>query len=267
MSPLYLSEQDVEVSSARTMRSRQSRRPSSGLLAERSTIGCATRLPLDDGEFAVMACVDSELGYAGLKSYAWTATGTPFAVMLFSLVPARLAAVIEANALGALRTGAASGVAARYLAKAGASLTRRDRRRPAGGDSDRLHPGGAPDDRAGRCLLSRPRAARTLLCRQRLRSGRVASGGGTQDLLVTVTTANDPVVRGEWLVDGALVCAIGANDRSRRELDNAVLERAAFVCCDSREQSELESGDLIEPVERGVLDWLEVLRAPGCRQR
>ena len=37
-----------------------------------------------------------------------------------------------------------------------------------------------------------------------------------------------------------------------------MLERAAFVCCDSREQARLESGDLIEPVERGVLDWLEV---------
>ena len=37
-----------------------------------------------------------------------------------------------------------------------------------------------------------------------------------------------------------------------------MLERAAFVCCDSREQSQLESGDLIEPVEQGVLDWLEV---------
>ena len=54
------------------------------------------------------------------------------------------------------------------------------------------------------------------------------------------------------------MCAVGANDPSRRELDNVVLERAAFVCCDSREQSMLESGDLIEPVERGVLDWLEV---------
>src|SRR5204863_8163746 len=52
--------------------------------------------------------------------------------------------------------------------------------------------------------------------------------------------------------------AVGANDPSRRELDNVVLERAAFVCCDSREQAQLESGDLIEPVERGVLDWLEV---------
>ena len=66
------------------------------------------------------------------------------------------------------------------------------------------------------------------------------------------------MLRGEWLREGALVCAVGANDPAWRELDNAVLERAAFVCCDSREQSRLESGDLIEPVERGVLDWLEV---------
>jgi ornithine cyclodeaminase/alanine dehydrogenase-like protein (mu-crystallin family) len=66
------------------------------------------------------------------------------------------------------------------------------------------------------------------------------------------------VLRGEWLREGALVCAVGANDPRRRELDNAVLERAAFVCCDSREDSQLESGDLIEPVEQGVLDWLEV---------
>jgi ornithine cyclodeaminase/alanine dehydrogenase-like protein (mu-crystallin family) len=78
------------------------------------------------------------------------------------------------------------------------------------------------------------------------------------DVVVTVTTSKDPVLRGEWLREGALVCAVGANDPARRELDNAVLERAAFVCCDSREQSKLESGDLIEPVERGVLDWLEV---------
>ena len=54
------------------------------------------------------------------------------------------------------------------------------------------------------------------------------------------------------------MCAVGANDARRRELDNAVLERAAFVCCDSREQSRRESGDLIEPVDQGVLDWLEV---------
>jgi ornithine cyclodeaminase/alanine dehydrogenase-like protein (mu-crystallin family) len=79
-----------------------------------------------------------------------------------------------------------------------------------------------------------------------------------QDVVVTVTTSKDPVIRGEWLRPGTLVCAVGANDPRRRELDNAVLERAAFVCCDSLEQSKRESGDLIEPVDQGVLDWLEV---------
>ena len=54
------------------------------------------------------------------------------------------------------------------------------------------------------------------------------------------------------------MCAIGANHPSRRELDDVVLERATFVCCDARDQARIESGDLIEPVEHGVLDWLEV---------
>ena len=51
---------------------------------------------------------------------------------------------------------------------------------------------------------------------------------------------------------------MGANRRRARELDNTVLERAGFVCCDSIEQARIESGDLIEPVEQGILDWLEV---------
>jgi ornithine cyclodeaminase len=54
------------------------------------------------------------------------------------------------------------------------------------------------------------------------------------------------------------VCAAGANHPGARELDNVVLERASFVCCDSLEQARIESADLIEPVERGMLDWLEV---------
>jgi alanine dehydrogenase len=73
-----------------------------------------------------------------------------------------------------------------------------------------------------------------------------------------VDDVQGPVLRGEWLRDGALVCAIGANDPRARELDNAVLARASFVCCDSIDDARLESGDLIEPIASGVLDWLEV---------
>jgi ornithine cyclodeaminase/alanine dehydrogenase-like protein (mu-crystallin family) len=79
-----------------------------------------------------------------------------------------------------------------------------------------------------------------------------------QDVVVTATTSRDPVLRGEWLRPGALVCAIGANDPRARELDSQVIARASFVCCDSLEDAKLESGDLIEPVAAGQLDWLEV---------
>jgi ornithine cyclodeaminase/alanine dehydrogenase-like protein (mu-crystallin family) len=66
------------------------------------------------------------------------------------------------------------------------------------------------------------------------------------------------VLRGEWLSEGAFVCAVGANDPRSRELDNAVLQRASFICVDSRDQARADAGDLIEPVARGALDWLEV---------
>src|SRR5262249_4149925 len=79
------------------------------------------RLPLDEGVFAVMPCVDRELGYAGLKSYAWLRDGTPFVVLLFSLEHARLEAVIEADKLGRRRTARASAAAAGRLAKPDAS--------------------------------------------------------------------------------------------------------------------------------------------------
>jgi alanine dehydrogenase len=217
------------------------------------------RLPLDDGQYAVMACVDRELGYAGLKSYAWTMTGTPFAVLLFAIdPPTRLEAVIEADKLGQLRTGAASGVAAKYLARDGAAS---------------LGVIGCGWQSASQIACIRTAVPTieqvTVYCRNAERLADFCRENGCEpaethreaadaDVVVTVTTSKDPVLRGEWLREGALVCAVGANDPARRELDNAVLERAAFVCCDSREQSKLESGDLIEPVERGVLDWLEV---------
>src|SRR4029078_2476345 len=63
-----------------------------------------------------------------------------------------------------------------------------------------------------------------------------------QDVVVTITTSKDPVLRGEWLQAGALVCAAGANRPGARELDNVVRERAVLVVCYSIEQAKLEAG-------------------------
>jgi ornithine cyclodeaminase/alanine dehydrogenase-like protein (mu-crystallin family) len=217
-----------------------------------------TRLALEDGQFAVMPAVDRELGLAGLKTYAWLPGGTPFVVVLFSTERAELEAVIEADRMGQLRTGAASGVAAAQLARRGAQTL------------GVIGCGFQAETQVAAIRAAVPTIERVLAyCRtpERLRTFCAKTGAepaesqrdaAEQDVVVTVTTSKDPVLRGEWLKPGALVCAVGANDPAARELDNVVLERAAFVCCDSREQSELESGDLIEPVAAGVLDWLEV---------
>ena len=75
------------------------------------------RLQLEDGSLADMAASDRELGLAGGKLYTATPAGASFVVCLFDAAKSELVAVIEADQLGRLRTGAASGVAARYLAR------------------------------------------------------------------------------------------------------------------------------------------------------
>ena len=217
-----------------------------------------TRMRVDDGRFAVMSAADEELGLAGLKSYTWLPGGTPFVVVLFDTQKAQLAAVIEADKMGQLRTGAASGVAAKYLAKPDA--------RTLGviGCGWQAESQVACIREAVPTIESVVAYCRTeekleAFCKKvRAEPGESHRDPAEQDIVVTVTTSQDPVLRGEWLEPGALVCAVGANVPRARELDNAVLERAVFVCCDSIEQCKLEAGDLIEPVERGVLDWLEV---------
>lgn len=216
------------------------------------------RISLEDGAFAFMAAADRELGLAGLKTYVAVPGGAPFVVVLFDVARAEVAAVIEADNLGRLRTGAASAVAAKFLAKSDA--------RTLG-----VIGCGRQAESQVACIREAAPAIDSVIayCRSEARleefcarvgaeAGESHRDAGEQDVVVTVTTSRDPVLRGEWLRPGALVCAVGANVPGARELDNAVLERATFVCCDSREQARLESGDLIEPVAQGLLDWLEV---------
>jgi alanine dehydrogenase len=195
------------------------------------------RADLPGGVLAVMPCVDRELGYAGSKLYVWLPAGTSFLVVLFSLETAELVAVLEADTLGQRRTAATSAVAALRLARAGART---------------LGVFGA-----GRQAAAHIAALRDALpsIEQVHVAGRGASlaerrAAGGCDIVVTATTSKEPVLRGEWLSEGAFVCGVGANDPGSRELDDAVLERASFLCCDSRQQSQLEAGDLI-----GRVDW------------
>jgi len=216
------------------------------------------RAALPGGVFAVMPCVDRELGYAGLKAYAWLPGGTPFLVALFSIEHAELTAVVEAELLGRLRTAAASAVAAQALARPGAStLGIFGCGRQAAAHIAALREALPALERVIVSCRNEERLAD--FCREHdCEAADESRAAGACDVVVTATTSPDPVLRGEWLRGGAVVLAIGANDPAHRELDNAVLERATFVCTDSRAQAREEAGDLIETIGRGVLDWLEV---------
>jgi alanine dehydrogenase len=216
------------------------------------------RIGLEGGLFHVMAAADRELGVAGAKTYVGFREGARFVLALFAADRPELLALVEADRLGQRRTGAASAVAARHLAKPGARTL------------GVIGCGWQAESQVECIRAVLPGIEEVVVyCRDEHRRADFAHRFGAeagewyrdaaeQDVVVTITTSRDPVLRGEWLRPGALVCAAGANRREARELDNAVLERAAFVCCDSRAQAELEAGDLAEPVERGVLDWLEV---------
>jgi ornithine cyclodeaminase/alanine dehydrogenase-like protein (mu-crystallin family) len=256
--PIYLTETDVAalLTPADAVEAIEAcfRRMAAGAVENRPRY----RLGLENGALAVMAAADLELGYAGAKVYAGFRDGARFAVLLFRADSPELVAVLDADKLGQLRTGAASGVAAKHLAAPGARSL------------GLIGCGWQAESQLACIRAALPQLERVVVfCRTEERLRAFCEEHGAEpgeghrdpaecDVVVTATTSPDPVLRGEWLQPGALVCAMGANDGRRRELDNVVLERAAFVCCDSREDARLESADLIEPVESGVLDWLEV---------
>ncbi|HEY4976921.1 MAG TPA: ornithine cyclodeaminase family protein [Gaiellaceae bacterium] len=218
-----------------------------------------TRLESDGATLTTMSALDQETGLCGSKSYV-TGRDRSFhpVVLVHDERSGELVALIEARRLGQLRTGAASAVAALQLARPEA--------RTLGLIGCGYHAVGQLECiRAAFPSIERVGA----FCRneERLRSFSERFGAAPArdhrqvaeaEIVVTVTSSPDPVLRGEWLKPGALVCAVGANVAGHRELDNTVLERASLVCCDLKSQATLESGDLIEPVASGVLDWLEV---------
>jgi ornithine cyclodeaminase/alanine dehydrogenase-like protein (mu-crystallin family) len=205
------------------------------------------RFAVQDGHFAVMAAADRGLG-----------------VCLFDLAdgpygPAgSLAALISADRLGQVRTGAASGVAAKHLARTGAASI------------GLIGAGWQAESQLSAIRAAVPSLEHVVVSsRTREREEAFAKRHGAEaaesprdagacDIVVTATTSRDPVLRGDWLAEGALVCAVGANKPTARELDSQVIARATLVCCDSLEDAMLESSDLIEPVAAGQLDWLEV---------
>ncbi len=219
------------------------------------------RIAVDGGTLHVMAAGIPGWGVFGLKSYAVTRDGRRFISLLYSAEDGRLLAMMEAEGLGRLRTGAASGVATRYLARADA------------GAVGILGTGGQARTQLQAMAHVRPVAlvkaySRTPARREAFAEQMVDELGAEVvavdspeeavdgvEIIVTITPARDPVLRGAWLRPGVHINAAGSNAAGRRELDEEAVGRASRVVVDARDQAMIEAGDLLAPIRAGVLSW------------
>lgn len=225
---------------------------------ENRSDSAAVGIALGGGHLAAALAVDRERGYAVVDALGSLAgNGTLALTVLLASDRPETIAVVESVWLAGLAAGATSALAVSRLARDGTA-------------SVGLIGCGPHADAQLACLRSAVDVARVVAyCREPQRReafcamhdaepAEYGRDAAELDVVVTATSSRDPVLRGDWLQAGSTVCAAGTVGVDARELDNVVLDRATFVCCDSLARARASAGDLVEPVERGVLDWLEV---------
>jgi ornithine cyclodeaminase len=220
------------------------------------------RARIPAGTLHMLEAAAPDLGIIGYKAYfSATGKGTRFYVHLFDTGSGKLTAIIEASQLGMVRTGAASGVATRYMAREDAAVVASI---------------GAGKQAIGQleavCAVRKVREVR-VWSRNPERAQKFCTALATRlgvamtvvtdataavhgaDIINVITKAASPVLLGEWLQAGQHINAAGSNSLARRELDAAAVQRATRLAVDSRNTARNECGDLLPLTEAGLLDW------------
>lgn len=220
-----------------------------------------TRLAFANGVLTILAAAAPNFGVFGFKTYTAFREGVRFVVMLFSATNGELLAIIEADRLGAMRTGGTSAVATKYLARTNA----RNVGLIGAGQQ-------AVTQLMGVCAVrpiksvhvySRREPERELFCHEmaRLLGIEVIAVPDARkavedaDILITATSARDPVLHGEWLKPGCHINSIGSNWSQRREIDLSTLQRSTLIVTDSLEQAHTEAGDFLIPANEYLFQW------------
>lgn len=256
--PLLLTEQDVRDLSTMedAINTLESAHKSQG--AGRAVNDPRRRLRAPHGALAIMPGGDAETGFLGFKT-AFYAAGAVH-VLLYDMNERKLAAIVQANWLGTLRTGAASGVATKYMARKdpaqtvgiiGTGMQARTQVSAVCAVRNISHVFAYGRDENRRTTFAERIGERVGVPVEPVDNAQAA---GEADIVITATNSSSPVLEGAWLRAGAHVNAIGSNSLLRREIDMEAVTRADAIVVDDRGQSALESGDLQEPIERGIVD-------------
>ena len=208
-----------------------------------------------------MSAAAEYLGVVGLKAYTTTKTGARFMVSLFDAASGELIALIEADRLGQLRTGAATGIALKYLAPSDAQTLgligtgyQAETQLAAAAavlPLKTVHVFGREEER--RQHFAAKMSAQLGIEVVPAESATAAISG--MPVVITATSSSKPVLDGNDLARGALVIATGSNWQQKAELDVTTVRRAELIVCDSVAACELEAGDFREAIESGVFSW------------
>lgn len=197
--------------------------------------------------------------YFGAKIYATHPRhGAHFTFLLYRAEDAEPLAVFEANSLGQIRTGAASGLATEFMAREDAQTLAI------------IGSGFQARSQLEAMLAVRPIKRVAVWSRNpEKRTAFVEECSGKfpihieaaetaehavrgADIVVTATSAKDPVLAKDWLKPSAHINAMGSNQASRRELPDDVIQQADWVAVDSLDQASMEAGDLLMVVDQQI---------------
>jgi alanine dehydrogenase len=216
------------------------------------------------GFFHYMAAADFSAGFVAMKQYTFVRGKLRFLVPLYEMATGDLLALIEADYMGQLRTGAASGVATKYLARKNARVAAII---GTGGQAKtQLEAIAAVRKLESARAYGRDVAKREKFCKEMSERAGIpvhpcasaAEAVRSADIVCTATTAAQPVVSGADLSPGAHINAIGANHAHKRELDDEAVASADIIVVDSVEQSRQEAGDLIIAFHGDEICWTGV---------
>ena len=223
------------------------------------------RAQVGGSAFNLMGAAWGTKSLFGLKAYYAGGNGARFHVLLYSARDSTLKAIIEADNLGRMRTGAASGLATKLLAKpeartlgvlgAGRQAFTQVAAVCAVREVKDVHVFSPTAEH--RDAFARHIEHELKIAAQPAASGEAAVAEA--DIVIAITKSAQPVLRANWLKSGVHVNAAGANAAERREVDAETVLRATVRATDQLAQAKEEAGEYRDLVAAGRLKWHDVV--------
>ncbi|MEE2884090.1 MAG: ornithine cyclodeaminase family protein [Chloroflexota bacterium] len=223
------------------------------------------RVPFPSGSLQVMSASLPPLGVTGTKIYTSVKMQTLFHLYLYSSETGELLSIIEANTLGQIRTGAATGIATKYLSRKdcvsvgviGCGYQAKSQLVAVCQVRNIKEIRAFSRDETKRSAFAHDMTVTLDVNVEPVESGEQAVKDA--DILITITGSKSPVLEGEWIKAGSHINAAGGNHWMRRELDQTAVRKSEIKVVDDLEQAKIECGDLISLYERGAIRWEQVI--------